>query len=144
MRLLSSVFLICLVLSCCRTHGRLVGVQNRPAFTKDVLIDKSYTPPTEFDFTIDSLQLLPGSDVLNVYVTYSGGCKEHSFDLVTTGALMKSMPPQMRLYLKHERNGDACREQKTDTLGFNLKPLQQASTKTIVLRMGDKSATYKY
>lgn len=51
-------------------------------------------------------------------VAYSGGCKEHIFDLVVTPDLMKSIPPQLTVVLLHNSQDDLCEAWKTETLKF--------------------------
>jgi hypothetical protein len=62
-------------------------------------------------------------NVLNVDVTYSGGCKLHSFELIGSQFLTNTMPPERVVLLVHHNNGDDCRELMGERLKFNIKNL---------------------
>jgi len=40
-------------------------------------------------------------NILSLDVEYSGGCKDHSFELVGSAMIMKSMPPKRTVKLVH-------------------------------------------
>lgn len=94
-------------------------------------------------------------DMLRLTVTHSGGCKDHTYQLYTSGAVMKSYPPQMTLHLAHNAHGDACRALITQDLTFDLSPLKQhlgGISGTVILRVHEPGAanftepmlTYRY
>ncbi len=60
------------------------------------------------------------NDTLTLTVSYSGGCKEHYFTLVTDGSFMGSDPVQLVVALTHEDNGDTCEAYPTDQYVFDL------------------------
>lgn len=66
-------------------------------------------------------------DVLELRISYSGGCEEHAFDLYSTRGIYESKPPQADVYLSHEGNGDACRQLIRKELTFDLSPLKNPS-----------------
>lgn len=74
---------------------------------------------------------------LSIVLTYGGGCKDHEFQLFTTGAIMKSMPPQMQILLFHDGNDDMCRALVTDTVSFDLKPVKPQGNGSLILRLQD-------
>lgn len=74
-------------------------------------------------------------DVLELVVSYSGGCKTHDFVLQGDPRIMKSLPPQMNIVLQHNANADHCRAHITDTLRFDLTPVRIGDSGTIVLRL---------
>src|SRR5690554_1771267 len=57
-------------------------------------------------------------------VSYSGGCADHTFDLVTTGAFTATYPPEVEVRLKHNNNGDGCRSVIDQKLYFDISQLQ--------------------
>ena len=63
-------------------------------------------------------------DVLTVMVGYSGGCEAHQFTLLVSLAATRSIPPQHRLKLLHQSNGDACEAYITSVLRFDLTPIR--------------------
>ena len=62
-------------------------------------------------------------NVLNLDVTYSGGCKDHAFELIGSNIVAKSLPPQRAVLLVHHGNGDDCRELMGERLKFDIKNL---------------------
>lgn len=58
--------------------------------------------------------------VLHVTVSYSGGCREHSFELVWPEAIIMIFPPQFNVILLHDSNNDLCEAAITETLIFEL------------------------
>lgn len=93
-------------------------------------------------YNIEQVELVGNS--LAFTVSYSGGCEDHAFSLLNDGSIMKSMPPQTNLVLKHEANGDKCRSMITEQLIFNLEPLQSMASGTIVLRVKDFDGKFTY
>ena len=69
-------------------------------------------------------------DTLSVSVSFSGGCKEHHFTLVTNGMFLESDPVQLRLSLAHDANNDPCEAFPTEEHQFdlsNIKKLYQSA-----------------
>ncbi len=86
-------------------------------------------------------------DTLFLDVTYSGGCKEHVFSGRHDGNIMKSLPPQLNIFIDHVANGDGCRSLISKTLSFDLTNCRSGKTGSIVLIInGDRSkkVTYSY
>ena len=67
----------------------------------------SATEMVESPFSIDSAFVL--GDTLHAIVQYSGGCGTHTFDIETTGALLKSLPPKQPIRIVHRSDNDPCR-----------------------------------
>jgi hypothetical protein len=62
--------------------------------------------------------------VINITVTYSGGCKNHYFQLfMSPAAFMESYPAQANLYLRHFADFDPCDAIVTRDLAFDLQPV---------------------
>lgn len=57
---------------------------------------------------------------LEIRVRYSGGCREHSFELLWDGTERESFPVQIPLFLVHDNNNDPCRAIVSETLEFDL------------------------
>ena len=83
-------------------------------------------------------------DVMTFVVSYSGGCEDHEFELLNNGMIMKSLPPQSNLMLKHNANGDKCRALITDTLHFDLSPLQSLANGTLILHINQSKDKFTY
>jgi hypothetical protein len=105
-----------------------------------------YTWPGSTDpFTLNEVKV--EGDNLMVTVTYGGGCKDHVFQMHSKGQFMKSLPPQLSLYLEHESNDDNCRALITETFNFDLKNCRNASAKEVKLIINDnreKMVSYTY
>lgn len=62
-------------------------------------------------------------DILKISVTYTGGCKEHTFDVIWNGLLLLSYPCQIGLLITHDALGDNCEASLTEILEVDLKAL---------------------
>ena len=100
-------------------------------------------------YTLNNLAVT--GDVLEISVSYGGGCETHGFQLCWDGAFMESNPVQAALALGHDANDDACDAYLTETLSFGLEPLKQAwidgyggSTGTIIIDLGSESVEYVF
>ena len=87
-------------------------------------------------YTVDTIFIK--GDTLSVLINYSGGCKDHSFELYTNGNYAKSLPPQLSLCLRHTNNGDGCRKLIMQELKFNINNLKYPGKNTVVLKLGEK------
>jgi len=95
-------------------------------------------------YVIDSLKIV--DDCLEVFVNYSGGCGNASFDLFYTNRIMESIPPKTVLYLAFT-DDDPCRNIETKKLTFSLDPFKRfADHLGIYLKIAgtDKEIFYKY
>src|SRR5690606_7106424 len=70
---------------------------------------------------------------LQIKVSYSGGCKEHTLDLVCVqdSVFDNSFTPVFEM--SHNANGDMCEAYFTKELRFDLTPLKQEGKKEFVL-----------
>ncbi len=99
-------------------------------------INKDYVGPANGDpFSINAVEVK--GDSLYVSVQYSGGCQTHSFKMISNGNFLKSLPPQLPLYLEHKSNGDNCRALKMETLVYDIKPLRSTQTKKVKIFVND-------
>jgi hypothetical protein len=98
----------------------------------EVLIQPGYRPDSIMNYRLKKAWI--ENNKLFLDVSWSGGCKEHSWELIFNGMIAKSLPPQATLYLKHNANGDMCKKLMLDTLCFSLKPMEQFG-KTIRIRI---------
>jgi hypothetical protein len=70
------------------------------------------------DFDINEIYI--NADLLTLNISYSGGCKEHTFQLYATRGIYKSNPPQADVFLSHNANGDFCEAYITENIKFDL------------------------
>lgn len=66
------------------------------------------------------------NDSLQLSVSFGGGCRDHTFLLLSDGAWMESYPVQVRVQLSHNANGDNCKALLNRVLRFDLTPLKVA------------------
>jgi len=63
-----------------------------------------------------------GNEV-SVTVSYSGGCKPHTFEIIWDEVVANTNPPQISLIILHDSNDDNCEAYITETLVFELEEL---------------------
>jgi len=83
------------------------------------------SPAPKDDIVIKSLEVQ--GDTLVTRVMHSGGCKEHTYELLWNGSFQGSETGDSRaeLVLAHDANGDACEALLNRTVSFDLTPLQR-------------------
>lgn len=74
-------------------------------------------------------------DKLIIDVRYSGGCRQHTFQLNWNGKFLKSNPAQAVLELSHNANGDTCKAIIRERLQFDLSVIIEDPSQYI-LRLG--------
>jgi len=62
-------------------------------------------------------------DNLQITLTYSGGCKDHIFEIIWDGIVYTDNPCKMNFLIIHRGNFDNCEALITDTVNINLKKL---------------------
>lgn len=111
--------------------------KNTISVIKDATIDPTVDVlNTGAAYNIDSMKI--NGDILSLFINYSGGCKEHSFELFSNAMYAKSLPPQLSLCLRHTNNGDSCRELVNQEIKFNVSKLKYPGKNTLILKLGDK------
>jgi hypothetical protein len=87
-------------------------------------------------------------NALALKLEYGGGCETHRFRLCTTGALTKSLPGQLTLWVMDDGPADHCEAYKTETKVFDLSSLKtilgSQATGSVVLRVGESSLPYAF
>ena len=63
--------------------------------------------------------------VLTISVSYSGGCRNHEFDLTAAESFQESSPVQLPMVLTHEDNDDPCEAYPTEQRRFDLTPVKE-------------------
>jgi len=75
------------------------------------------------EFTSDPFTVLDAhidGNLLHLTVQYSGGCGKHTFEVLGSAAIMKSLPPQRPVLIIHRNNGDNCRALITEELTVDI------------------------
>lgn len=91
----------------------------------------------EDTFELQSARIV--GDTLLVDVAFSGGCKEHSFEMSTNKQWLKSLPPQINLNLIHRANSDDCRSMLMGTLRFDLTSIRHPQSRSIQIIINQDS-----
>lgn len=79
-------------------------------------------------------------------ITYSGGCEEHTFAVVGSEMISKSLPPIRSVQLIHSAKGDHCRKLVEETLKVDISKLayKEEVGSTIILMVNDFSMRIEY
>lgn len=62
-------------------------------------------------------------DFIQINLSYSGGCKNHVFEVLWDGKVYTDDPCHMNLIMLHDGNGDNCKAYITETIAINLDAL---------------------
>lgn len=62
-------------------------------------------------------------NILILSIGYTGGCATHTFDLVGSEMISKSLPPIRSINLIHKANNEECKRAMYDTLYFDITNL---------------------
>ena len=135
--MLRNIILFCLVLlySECNSakKGQLPAKQDKIEHP-GVIIDNSFMPgydkPT---YNINSVTI--AGDILSLNISYTGGCNEHSFELISNGLYAKSLPPQITVYLKHQSHDDTCEKIIEKTITYDISKLQYPGQHTLLIKI---------
>lgn len=111
--------------------------------TEKVIIDQGFiAPETNGRFEVESMEI--NGSILELSVTYSGGCEEHIFKLYSDQMYMKSYPPQLNLFLEHIDNNDRCRAMIIKKLAFDLSGIEYPGTNELVIHLNNTKLTINY
>lgn len=88
-------------------------------YTENLLSDSISAHP------VNILTAKIDDDVLILRTSYTGGCKEHYFNLYSLLFFMESNPVQISMRLSHNSNSDPCDRLVFDTLYFSLSSLKK-------------------
>jgi hypothetical protein len=81
-------------------------------------------------YNIKSINLQ--GNILELNITYNGGCANHEFELVGSAFITKSLPPKRIVQLYHHKNTDDCRELVHETLYFDISDLAYQNSEIII------------
>ena len=79
------------------------------------------------DFSSDRMSVT--GDLLELVVSYGGGCESHDFAVWTTLVFSQSQPPVVNLFVVHDANNDLCEAYLQATLWIDLSPIRAAFLK---------------
>lgn len=76
---------------------------------------------TSDPMTISSVQI--EGNFMTIEVTYSGGCGEHSFQMMGSSNIAKSLPPIRSIQLVHNANKDECKKMIIQMIKVDISAL---------------------
>jgi hypothetical protein len=91
-----------------------------------MIVDPKFSPKDHNTSVSINHAEMTEPDILKIVFSYSGGCLDHSFDLYTHAAMVKTLPPKFNLYLVDHQREDNCRQLMQDSLYFNISQLPMA------------------
>lgn len=77
--------------------------------------------------------------ILTLSISYNGGCQKHSFELIGSNMIQKSMPPIRGIMLVHHANNDDCRELIEEDIKFNISPFKYPGSDIMLKLQGYKN-----
>jgi hypothetical protein len=92
---------------------------------KDVQILTPTRDPINWHDMVSIKNVAVVNNLLQIDVSYGGGCGTHEFILYADSILMAGNPPILNFTLLHNANGDACKALITESLIFNLYPIEK-------------------
>jgi hypothetical protein len=155
MRSLLILTLFCTAMIGCKSKEKSTTNSHATASETDsktpvrpVIIDPDvFIGQKEIDYSVKRWEIV--GDKLTVDVQYGGGCRDHNWEMYFNGAILKSMPPQAILHLRHTviDGPDPCRGMPMETLQFDLSSLKNVASGELVVKWGGDaqiSAVYRY
>jgi UDP-glucose 6-dehydrogenase len=91
---------------------------------------------TTFSDPIDIIEAKIEGNYLLLKVGYGGGCEEHTFELIGSTEIAKSMPPIRSIKLIHKANNDRCKAYMYENIKINISELsdRKIDGSTIILK----------
>ena len=85
-------------------------------------------------------------DTLIIGVSYSGGCEAHEWQICWDGTTQDIVPPEVSLHIGHNNNGDSCEAIRTETIEFDISPLQvpNPNVESLTVYVGGQALSYAY
>ncbi len=107
-----------------------------------IVRDTSYHTPVDLDYKIINAEIK--DSILNVEVLYNGGCGQHLWDLVWTGAYMKSLPMKVPLTIEHKSINETCNNQMNEKLYYNIGSLNPKRGEKLILLLKGYDGKLEY
>jgi hypothetical protein len=111
--------------------------------SEKIIVDEGFiAPESNGRFNVDEMAI--NGSILELTVSYSGGCEEHIFKLYSDQMYMKSYPPQLNLFLEHIDNNDRCRAMIIKKLAFDLSGIEYPGTNELIINLNNTRLTVNY
>ena len=142
-----SIALFCIILAVLSVSTLAIVEGEPPVFGGKLLVTQKEMPKdpytlSPYTFRNGDFQIFRGTDTLNLFIMYSR-CSENRPNLVWDGTILKSSPPQVKVYISYD-SGDMCETYETYNysrysgyFNFDLSPIRVAvedtTSKVVVL-----------
>lgn len=136
-KIIFSTLLLILIISCNSNKNTTLDKHQKGS---PVIIDSSFNTENK-NMRMNILNMQLNKDILSIEINYSGGCKEHSFNLYTNGLVVNN---NMQLFLVDTQNEDFCKMLITDTLNFDLKNLRKINKDKLYLTINRNEQIIQY
>jgi|AntAceMinimDraft_17_1070374.scaffolds.fasta_scaffold01929_5 hypothetical protein len=126
---LSKIIVITMAVSAmslqCKTNKKIQKDKSDKQTISKLIIDRNFSPDRskKLDYKIESLSYNT-KNILNIEISYLGGCGTHNFDLIFNGNYLKSLPMQAGLFLKHTSKNETCDKKINTVLHFDITGLK--------------------
>lgn len=140
--------LLLIVFGCKTRKNAAITIENAPEIKTVKVTAQVRDSKQDISDNIDILDYKILGNKLFLKVSYSGGCKDHTFLVIGDPNIAKSLPPVRDVKLIHHSNQDACRELVEQTLEIDITPLtykkEEGSTIYLKLEGVEERITYIY
>jgi len=150
MKIMSKLFIIISLLFVIQCSTNKILIDNYVGTDGVILGEGKNTDSYKIDqYKFNHMKIVGDSIILNL--SYSGGCREHVFNLIAKNYFTDSKSPKAELFLSHNSNFDPCDQYVTEDYTFNLLPLKfefikmhREKTGSIQLVVEEKAVVYKF
>lgn len=130
----------------CKCQKKIVE-QNNMNNEEALLIGKLEMQNDSSDvFKVEDAKIV--GNKIEIKVSYGGGCENHSFELIGSPNISKSLPPIRSIQIIHRANKDACKALIIKEMAFNISAFtyKKESGSTIYLQLDgwDEKLLYTY
>lgn len=98
---------------------------NRQAEVRPIIVAFDSQPDDWPGDLFAALEATLQADTMTLRVSFTGGCRDHRFELVAWSGWLESEPVQANLLLSHDDQGDPCEAEIIRDLRFDLTPLRE-------------------
>ena len=120
-----TLFVLSVVLLSCGTRKNVTKDEQSDSTEKPketmIIATLGEFSKTSDPITISSVQV--DGNFMTIEVTYSGGCGDHSFQMIGSSMIAKLLPPIRAIQLVHNANKDECKKMMIQTIKVDLSAL---------------------
>ncbi|MBB78007.1 MAG: hypothetical protein CL844_03275 [Crocinitomicaceae bacterium] len=141
------ISLFCIVISCAtpkKNSDKTTVIEKNQNYRKIKAKIGELNNSDPFDIKNIEMQ----NNTLLISLSYTGGCGEHSFEMIGSESLLKTNPPKRKVKLIHKNHEDYCKKIINEEISVFISDLSCTKMKgaeTILLLDGwDKEIKYIY